>query len=124
MINNTSSLDTDSSFEKPVIAHDNFKSALLLIIQNSFALDHIDSQHIAYKALVLTALMINSEALQYVDQSIKDYPSITRQIVTSDPNFLSTIDYNCSCYQASKSRKTINCKTFYNIAIDAIKKDL
>ena len=123
MINNTSGPDTDSSFEKPVIAHDDFKSALLLIIQNPFALDHIDSQHTAYKALVLIALMINSEALQYADQAIKDYPSIARQIVTSDPNVLSTIDYTCSCYQASKSMKTINCKTFYTIAKDTITKD-
>lgn len=105
MINNTSSPDTDSLFEKPVIAHDDFRSALLLIIQNPFALDHIDSQHIVYKALVLIALMINVEALQYVYQSIKDYPSIARQIVTSDQNVLSTIDYTCSCYQKRNIEK-------------------
>ena len=105
MINNTSVPDTDSLFEKQVIAHNDFRSALLLIIQNPFALDHIDSQHIAYKALVLIALMINVEALQYVDQSIKDYPSIARQIVTSDQNVLSTIDYTCSCYQKRNIEK-------------------
>ncbi len=123
MINNKSAQATDSSFKKPVIAHDDFKSALFLIIQNPFALDHIDSHHIAYKGLVLIALMINGEALQCVDQSIEEYPSIARQVVTSDPNVLSTIYYTCSCYQASKSMKTINCKTFYNITIGAIKKD-